>query len=243
MKPKYPSFWLWLGVDTNLSVATAFVAGVLSFLSPCTLPLIPVYLAQMSGVTVRSLPEKKKYTLVFSASLFVLGFTVVFVGLGATGSALGAYFFRHQDLLLKISGTLVILFGFFLLGVLPLPWLHRSTGWKLAWLTRYLGSFGVGFAFALGWTPCIGPILGSILLLASTRSSTGEGIFLLFVYSLGLGIPFLLFSFFFTLFFPFYERVKPYLPWVERASGALLVILGILLLTHRYSLWVNRLLN
>lgn len=229
-------------MEPNLSLLSSFTAGVLSFLSPCTLPLIPVYLAQMAGVTARSLREQKRFTLFFSALLFVLGFTLVFVGLGATASTLGSFFFHHQEFLLKVSGTLVILFGLFLLGILPLPPLQRGFGLALPQLSGYLGSFAVGFAFALGWTPCIGPVLGSILLLASTRESVGEGMFLLFLYSMGLGVPFLLASLFFSAFTRVYERWKSYLPWVERVSGALLILLGILLLTHRYSAWVSRLL-
>lgn len=230
-------------MEINVSVLSAFFAGVASFLSPCVLPLVPVYLAQMSGVSVQAMREANRRGILFHALLFVLGFSVVFVGLGASATAIGRFFLLHQSFLLYLSGIMVILFGLFLLGLLPIPSLYQTKTVPLPRLTGYLGSFGVGFAFALGWTPCIGPILGSILLIASTQKTALEGMALLFVYSIGLGLPFLFASLFFTLFLKVSQRIRPYLIWVERGSGVLLVILGILLLTQRYSAWINRLLQ
>ncbi len=220
----------------SVSLAVAFAAGVLSFLSPCVLPLIPSYVGFLTGMTAEEL-QVRRGTALLHAVWFVGGFTLIFVALGASASALGVALLASQHWIARIGGVLVILFGLYLLGVLRPAFLMRERRVHLARKPLgYLGSSLAGVAFGAAWTPCIGPILGGILTLAATRASVGQGTALLGVYALGLAIPFLATAFALDRFLVWFQRVRPYILWVERVAGALLILLGLLLVTDRFTL-------
>ena len=220
----------------GVSLAVAFAAGLLSFLSPCVLPLIPSYIGFLTGMTAEEMQVRRGTALLHSL-WFVGGFSLIFVALGASASALGAFLLGSQHWIARIGGVLVILFGLYLLGVLRPAFLMRERRVQLA--RKPLGYFGsavAGIAFGAAWTPCIGPILGAILTLAATRGSVGQGTALLGVYALGLAVPFLVTAFALDRFLAWFHRYRPYIRWAERAAGALLVVLGLLLVTDRFTL-------
>ncbi len=212
-------------------IGVAFIAGVLSFLSPCVLPLVPSYLAYVGGSAVA-----KRGVLVRNALAFILGFSLVFIALGAGASALGSVLRANQRALTVVGGVLVILFGLVMLGVIKLPWLYRDTRVQYTGETRTpLGAVLLGMAFAAGWTPCIGPILGAILTMASAAGTLVAGVGLLAVYALGLGVPFLLAALLLDPFLRFSQRFRRFLPWVERIAVGLLLVAGVLMLTGTYT--------
>jgi cytochrome c-type biogenesis protein len=220
----------------GVSLFVAFAAGLLSFLSPCVLPLIPSYVGFLTGLEADEL-QVRRGTAVLHALWFVAGFGLIFILLGASASALGALFLRSQVWIGRVGGVLIILFGVYLLGILRPAFLVRERRIHLARKPLgYVGSSVVGIAFGAAWTPCIGPILGAILTLAATRSSFGQGTALLAVYTLGLALPFLLTALALDRFLVWFQRFRPYLVWVERISGALLILLGVLLVTDRFTL-------
>ena len=208
----------------------AFAAGLLSFLSPCVLPLVPSYLAYIGGG-----PQARRGVVLRSSLFFVLGFSLVFVGLGASASLLGGLLSAYRYELTMAGGALIIFFGLLMLGV-RLPWLQRDARLRFAGDTRTpLGAALLGVAFAAGWTPCIGPVLGATLTLAGTSGSLGQGVTLLAVYALGLAVPFLLAAAMLESFTRFSAGFRRYLPWVERVSGVILIVAGVLLLTGSYT--------
>jgi cytochrome c-type biogenesis protein len=218
------------------SFALAFVAGLLSFLSPCVLPLIPSYVGFLTGLTLEEL-EVRRGTALAHALWFVAGFSLIFIALGATASALGVLLLRSQVWIGRIGGVVVILFGLYLLGVLRPGILMRERKVQLARKPLgYLGSAFVGITFGAAWTPCIGPILGAILTLAAAEGSLGHGAALLTAYSAGLALPFMLTALALDRFLAWFQRFRPYLAWVERIAGGLLILLGVLLLTDRFTL-------
>lgn len=227
----------------SLGLLIAFGAGLLSFLSPCVLPLIPSYVTFITGMSLDELTvqdegerQRTRRAILVHGSLFVLGFTLVFVVLGASATFLGSLFAYASRWVERIGGFLLILFGLYLLGLVRLP--GGSREWRVHLTNKplgYLGTVLVGVTFGAGWTPCIGPVLGGILTLAATRGSVSEGVGLLLVYSLGLAIPFLLAALLLGRFIGSVRRIGPWLPWVSRISGGLLVILGILLLTGTFT--------
>jgi len=218
------------------SFALAFVAGLLSFLSPCVLPLIPSYVGFLTGLTLEEL-EVRRGTALLHALWFVAGFSVIFIALGATASALGVLLLRSQVWIGRIGGVVVILFGLYLLGVLRPGLLMRERKVQLARKPLgYLGSAFVGVTFGAAWTPCIGPILGAILTLAAAQASVGHGAALLTAYSAGLALPFLVTALALDRFLAWFQRFRPYLAWVERVAGILLILLGLLLVTDRFTL-------
>jgi cytochrome c-type biogenesis protein len=212
----------------------AFSAGLLSFLSPCVLPLVPVYLANICGTEIlESQTSRGRFPIFFHSLSFVAGFTLVFTALGAgiglAGFALGSHF-----LILKIGGSLLIAFGLFLLASLKFPWLNyekRLTP-SLGATTGYLRSFLIGAIFSLAWTPCIGGLLGGALGVALTSGSAGRGAYLLATFSLGLGIPFLIIGAAFDSVRPLLKRLHRYSTWTYVVSGSLLIAVGILILTN-----------
>ena len=208
----------------------AFVAGVLSFLSPCVLPLVPSYLAYVGGGSASRL------TALRNSSLFVLGFSMVFIALGASASLLGSVLLDNRSWLIQLGGFIVILFGLMLLGLFKVPFLYRSmkAGYSGETSTP-LGAFLMGMSFAIGWTPCVGPVLGAILTLASASGTVSQGATLLGVYALGLAIPFLLAAMGLGAFTRFSHRFRRYLPWVERVSGGILVLAGLLMVSGYYA--------
>ena len=220
----------------SVSFAVAFTAGLLSFLSPCVLPLIPSYVGFLTGMTAEEL-EHRRGTALLHGLWFVAGFGLVFVLLGAGASAVGNLFRTQQVWLGRIGGVLVILFGLYLLGVLRPAFLMRERRIDLARKPLgYLGSGVVGFTFGAAWTPCIGPILGAILTLAATREGLGSGVGLLGVYALGLAVPFLITALALDRFLVWFQRFRRYMVWVDRIAGAMLIVLGVLLVTDNFTL-------
>ncbi len=220
----------------GVGVAVAFAAGLLSFLSPCVLPLIPSYVGYLTGMSVEEV-ERRRGTAVLHGLWFVAGFSLVFVLLGAAASAVGNLLRDYQVWLGRVGGVLLILFGVYLLGILRPAFLMRERRIELA--RKPLGYFGsgvVGFTFGAAWTPCIGPILGGILTLAATQAGLGRGVALLAVYALGLGVPFLLTALALDRFLVWFQRFRPYIIWVDRIAGAMLIVLGILLVTDSFTL-------
>ena len=221
----------------NITLLGAFLAGLLSFVSPCVLPLTPAYVARLVGPAVwegssadaRARSSLRTATLLH-ASAFVAGFTVTFIALGATASALGSLLSEHQDVLRQVGGVVLVLFGLHIAGTIRVPGLNREKRLTLgARDASYPASFVVGLIFALGWTPCVGPILSGILLLAAQAGTLSSGVLLLLVYSLGLGIPFLALGAAFDRLAPALKRLTPYLPAIEMVTGALLVLMGIVI--------------
>ena len=224
---------------TNVGVPTAFLAGLASFLTPCVLPLVPGYVSLISGVGIEELKTQEAGVLrrvMVNSIAFVLGFSIVFVTLGALSTEIGQLAQQYKALLAQAAGVLVIVFGLHLTGILRIKALyadkrlHGVKGGTTPW-----GAFVIGFAFAFGWTPCVGPILSGILVIAAAQSSIGKGILLLTVYSLGLAVPFLLTALGIERFMKFYVGFRRYMHGVEIASGALLIALGLLLVSGKFT--------
>lgn len=224
----------------QLSLPIALVAGLVSFLSPCVLPLIPGYISMLSGASMDELKAGGDATLgarVFrNAIAFVIGFSVVFVSLGASATAVGAFLLARRTVFNVVAGIVIIVFGLHLTGIIKIPFLYRDARLTTGKPKRgILGAFILGFAFAFGWTPCIGPILAGILAVAATRNTVFEGMFLLAMYSAGLAIPFLLTSLGVGQFLKFYGRFKKHLQAVEVGSGVLLILIGVLIAFNRFT--------
>lgn len=223
--------------EQNISLLLAFSAGILSFASPCVLPLIPSYVTYITGLSLERLrsEEGKGHGLetFFHSLAFVIGFSIVFISLGASATILGQVMARHQVLLRKVGGVLVVIFGLHFTGIINIRFLQV---YKKADLKEkpmgYLGSVLIGLVFGAGWTPCIGPILSSILLYASTAETMTKGIMLLTAYSLGLGIPFIISAVAINRFLSFFQGVIRHMKALTIASGILLIIIGVLIFTN-----------
>jgi cytochrome c-type biogenesis protein len=224
-----------LNPPDQLGFLVAFAAGILSFLSPCVLPLVPSYLGFITGMTLEEMTGRRRLAMLHSA-LFILGFALVFILLGASATALGSALKYYQVWLQRIGGALIVLFGLYALGVFKFRFLQVE---QRVQIDRkpigYLGSVLVGMAFAAGWTPCIGPILGAILGLAATQGDVTRGTLLLASYSAGLAVPFLVAAYAVEAFLDWFQRFRPYLPWVMRVSGILLILVGILMMTGEFT--------
>jgi cytochrome c-type biogenesis protein len=234
----------------NPTFFAAFVAGVLSFVSPCVLPLIPGYLSFISGLTLDEMQGAgatataaagSRRRVLLASLFFILGFSLVFVSLGAAASAIGQYLLApgtgRLRLLSKVAGAIVILFGLHTMGVLRIGWLYSEKRVQVERKPRgVVGAFVVGLAFAFGWTPCIGPILAGILAVAGSQETVSQGIRLLAVYSLGLGIPFLLTALAINRFFAAFAKIRRYYHAIEIVSGLLLVAIGVLIFTDQFTL-------
>lgn len=221
----------------------AFVAGLVSFLSPCVLPLVPGYVSLISGVGVEELKGQESQLLrkmMLNSVSFILGFSVVFITLGAISTEVGQLLASYKSFLAKVAGVVIILFGLHLTGIFRInalysdKRLHGVKGGSTAG-----GAFVIGFAFAFGWTPCVGPILAVILGFAAAQDSVLKGVGLLAVYSMGLAIPFLMAAFLLERFLKFYSRFKTFMHAIEVVSGALLIGLGVLLVLGRFTLISN----
>jgi cytochrome c-type biogenesis protein len=218
-----------------LGVAVAFAAGLLSFLSPCVLPLVPSYIGFLTGMTLPEMSGRRRVALLH-ALFFVAGFSLVFILLGASATALGRALNYYQIWLQRLGGLLIIGFGLVCLGVVKLDLLTQERRLHVEQKpVGYLGSTLVGMAFAAGWTPCIGPVLGGILGLAATSQDVSRGMLLLGVYSAGLAVPFLIAAVALESFLSWFQRFRRYLPWVMRVSGVLLIFVGVLMVTGEFT--------
>lgn len=234
----------------NVNGMIAFTSGLLSFFTPCILPLVPSYLIYISGITFDEMgsPRKEHRKKVISHSLsFILGFSFVFVALGASSSLLGAFFARFHSIIIKTGGVILIMLGLFYLDIIKIPFFNRQ--YVMQFKKRpigIMGSFIIGVVFSLGWTPCVGPALSSILIMASIAGKISHGIYLLAAYSLGLAIPFLVSSLVFDRLLALLKRYGSVARYAVKGLGAMLIVIGLLLVTSYYnviSLWVNILLS
>jgi len=227
---------------SDVTYWTAFIAGLLSFFSPCVLPLVPAYLANLAGTSAIEVGASRRVwpTLLHSVA-FVLGFSILFILMGASAGLIGASVIAYSDTLRIVSGIVVIVFGVFLIAAYKIPWLNyeKRMHLKSASSPGYIRSLLIGAAFAVGWTPCIGPILGSILFIASYTGETIKGAALLAVYSLGMGIPFLIIGLAWSYIVPFWSGITRHLGLISIISGVLLIIVGILMLTGQLA-WLSR---
>ena len=229
-------------MNQSVSYLTAFLAGLVSFLSPCVLPLVPAYISFITGVSLEELrkedlPKGRIGKSFLSAVIFVLGFSLVFVLLGASATWVGKTLLLRLPVLIKIAGVIVIIFGLHLIGVFRIGLLYHVKKFEVSRKhVSLIGAFLLGISFAFGWTPCIGPILTAILAYASTEETVWKGIILLSIYSLGLGIPFLITSLALNQFFKLFIKIKHYFRVIEILSGILLVLIGILMIFNRFSM-------
>ena len=230
----------------DVTFLAALVAGLVSFLSPCVLPLVPPYLIFLAGTSLERFADQEpeprvRRETVTAAALFVLGFATVFVALGASASIIGSLIRAYSEPLSIVAGVIIIVMGLHFLGLTPIAWLHHQKRLEVAKPVGLWGAYVIGLAFAFGWTPCIGPILAAILAVAASEQTVARGALLLAVYSLGLGIPFMIAAFAIEPFAAFLARFKKYLRRVEQAMGALLVLTGIAFLTgsiSQLSIWL-----
>ncbi|MDI6744134.1 MAG: cytochrome c biogenesis protein CcdA [Thermodesulfovibrionales bacterium] len=223
----------------DVSFPLAFLAGVLSFLSPCVLPLVPSYVSFITGMSFEDLTgstdrKRVRNRTITNSLIFIAGFSAVFIALGASSSAAGQILFQYQEWIRIIGGIFIIIFGLFIAGFLKLDFLMRERKLHLGGKPAgYIGTFAIGMTFAAGWTPCIGPILGSILLYASTKGSAIEGIKLLSVYSLGLAVPFFLSSLAINSFLSYSKKLQKHMQAIMIISGLLLIAFGVIMLFNR----------
>ncbi len=236
---------------TQVSIMAAFFAGILSFLSPCVLPLVPAYISFMSGVSVDELQRASQRRDILRKTLatslaFIAGFSLVFVLLGATATTLGKFLLAQFTLMSKIAGMIIIILGLHFLGVFKktLNFLHYERRFHVRKVRAGIfGAFVIGLAFAFGWTPCVGPILGPILFLAGGQQTVGQGILLLSVYSLGLGVPFLLTALATQTFLDVFNTMKRYFHVIEILSGVFLILIGVLVFTGKFSMLAAKLIE
>lgn len=231
----------------NFPVLASLFAGILTFISPCILPLIPVYITLVTGLSVEELDNKKNLLSVFLSSLcFVLGFTTVFVFLGLSVTIIGQFFLNNMETLRIIGGIIIIVFALHLLGIFKIKLLYKQFGWmdKVKRTSNYFTIYLIGCAFAFSWTPCVDPILASILIMAATQGTVAKGTMLLLIYSAGLAIPFILTALFINRFFSVFNTLKKYYRTIEIISGILLIFMGILIISggfNKITMFVNKL--
>jgi cytochrome c-type biogenesis protein len=224
----------------KIPVVIAFLYGFISFFTPCVLPLIPAYISFITGLSLSRLTEinpedKKKGRIIFDILMFVLGFSLVFIAMGASATFLGVFLVKNQRILRIAGGAVIVVFGLHTTGLVRIKYLEyeKRIHPKSKPMTVF-GSMFIGMAFAIGWTPCIGPILGAILTVAATRETLIEGVFLLGAFSLGLGIPFIITGLAINKFLNIYGKIKKYFQLISVASGLLIIVIGVLLMTGRF---------
>ena len=228
-------------LDAGLALATllALAGGLLSFLSPCVLPVVPPYLAYMSGISMSEMtgPTEARRRVILPAIFFVLGLSTIFLLLGFAASAFGIFILSNQEIFNRIAGAIVIIFGLHFIGVFRIPFLMREARLDAGDQGgSALGAFVLGLAFAAGWTPCNGPILSGILTMAAREADVGRGLYLMAVYSIGLGLPFLLSAIFISQSIGVMKRIRPHMRKIEIAMGGLLIVVGVLLFTSSFSM-------
>lgn len=227
----------------DVSIYMAFAAGLISFLSPCVLPLVPGYVSFISGVSLTELGDRtekvswlsrERRVILFNSVFFIAGFSVVFILLGATATWIGSFIASKISILSKIAGLVIIFFGAYKLGLIRLNFFYKEARFNInVRKFGYAGALVIGAAFAFGWTPCIGPILAGILTYAGTLERVNQGVFFLFIYSLGLGLPFFLTAIAIEKFWGFFNRFKKYLMLLEITTGVIMIILGVLIYTNK----------
>ena len=224
-------------MTTHVGAGIAFLAGLVSFVSPCVLPLVPAYLSFLTGSTLEELQSSMaapaRARVIAHAVAFIIGFTIVFVALGASASAIGGVLKSNRVLIAQIGGVIIILLGLQMMGVFRLKFLAMDKRLHLQPRNRsFLMSGVVGIAFAAGWSPCIGPILAAILAIASQAGGAAQGAWLLFIYSMGLAVPFIVLALAFGAVLPALNRMKRFLPAIEMAAGAFMIFVGIVLINN-----------
>ena len=231
----------------DISLFIAFAAGLLSFVSPCVLPLVPSYVTYITGLTLEELTSETERarvrgTIILNSLLFIAGFSAVFIAFGASASLAGQLLLTYQDFIRKLGGVLIIVFGLYVMGLLKLKFLMADK--RMHFTSRpagYVGSFLIGVAFAAGWTPCVGPILGTILLYASTTDSMLTGIQLLTSYSMGIGLPLFITALAIDSFLNYFKKIKGYMYGISMASGIFLVLVGVMLYSNSLTLLTSAL--
>lgn len=222
----------------DISILLAFSAGLLSFLSPCVLPLIPAYISYLTGSSIEELRNgKTKLFTLYKSFGFVLGFSIIFIIMGVSITSLGKLLITHKDIFRKIGGTLIIVFGLHTIGIFKIKLFYREK--RFLYLDKIKGPFSsviIGMAFAAGWTPCIGPILSSILIYATSMDSIGKGVVLLTMYSLGLAVPFILTAMIIEGFTEQFKKFSKHLPTISIISGILMIIIGIMIFTNKLAI-------
>lgn len=220
----------------NVTLITAFGAGILSFISPCVLPIVPGYISFISGVTFDELQEKRQkvmYRVFINSLFFVLGFSVVFISLGASATFISGFLHDYKHIISKVAGALIFILGLHFVGLFRIRWLNYEKRFRVgSKQLGIVGSFVVGLAFAFGWTPCIGPILAGILAMAAVEGTVSRGVLLLGFYSAGLAIPFLLTAIAFNSFVSVSGKIKKHFKLVEIVAGGFLILIGILIFTN-----------
>jgi cytochrome c-type biogenesis protein len=222
----------------NISFMLAFSAGLLSFLSPCVLPLVPAYITYITGSAVSELKSgKARFYTVYKSLGFVLGFSIVFVAMGASITSIGKFLINNQEIFRKAGGILIILFGIHITGIFKIKTLYyEKRVIPFEKLGKNISSILVGMAFAAGWTPCVGPILASILIYAGSMETISTGIWLLAVYSLGLAVPFVLTAYAISSFTAYFKKISKYLNAISIGSGVLLIVMGVLIFTNKITM-------
>ncbi|MCD4813351.1 cytochrome c biogenesis protein CcdA [bacterium] len=234
-------------MNLEIGIFSAFFAGVISFLSPCVLPLVPAYLSFLAGASLEEIKgdsgKAVRKKILLTAVAFVAGFTVIFVAMGASATFLGKWFSQNVFWLGKLAGLLLVVLGLHLTGIIRIPFLMVEKRMRVQSQGMNMGkAFIVGAAFAFGWSPCIGPLLAGILALAGTQDTVGKGIFLLIVYSLGLGIPFILAAAAVERFLSWSQKFRRYMRWIEIIAGGLLMMIGVVMMMGammRVSSWFS----
>lgn len=212
----------------DVSLPLAFGAGLVSFFTPCILPMVPAYIMYITGSTMEADVNNRRMLALLRTLGFVIGFTIIFMIMGTSASFVGRLFIKNKDIIGKISGIVMVLLGLNLMGVFKLGGLNKEKRFKLPKNTSWFSSLLIGMAFAAGWTPCFGPVLGAILVYAGKSSTLGDGVLLLLVYSIGMGIPFILTSLFINEFNSFLLKNEKFFKYIPKISGLLILIFGIL---------------
>ena len=222
----------------DISILLAFSAGLLSFLSPCVLPLIPAYVSYLTGSSIEELKDDKaKLSTLYKSFGFVLGFSIIFILMGVSITSLGKLLITHKDLFRKVGGTLIVIFGLHTIGVFKIKLFYHEK--RFLYLDKIKGPFSsiiMGMAFAAGWTPCIGPILSSILIYATSMNSIGKGVLLLIMYSIGLAVPFILTAMAIGSFTKQFRKFSKYLPIISTISGLLMIIMGVMIFMNKVAI-------
>ncbi|MGC9063693.1 MAG: cytochrome c biogenesis CcdA family protein [bacterium] len=221
-------------MSNNISLLVAFWGGIISFFSPCILPLIPLYISYISGVSSYSSEIRRSRSFLITRVLvFVLGFSLIFTILGASASFIGNWIMNYSGIFLRIGGIILIIFGVSFLGILKIPFLFREFKINIKGIGGFFESFLLGMTFALGWTPCVTPILSSILILAATQTSIYKGMMMLFVYALGLGIPFIVVAIFWERYIANASKIRRIIPYISFIGGVFIIVVGIFMVLGR----------